>query len=62
MDELVRRAQGSGIDDLASLQRPREKVTPGTSALFLLSEHAVLDWVADAFSETKMELIESGSL
>ena len=58
MDGLVKRLKRSGIDD-SFVQSLEEKVTPGTSALFLLSEHAVLDRVADAFSETEMELIES---
>ena len=58
MDGLVKRLKRSGIDD-SFVQSLEEKVTPGTSALFLLSEHAVLDRVAEAFSETEMELIES---
>lgn len=58
MDGVVKRLKHSGIED-SFVQSLEEKVTPGTSALFLLSEHAVLDRVADAFSETKMELIES---
>jgi uncharacterized membrane protein len=37
----------SGIDD-AFIKRTREEVTPGTSALFLLSSDAVRDRVADA--------------
>jgi uncharacterized membrane protein len=34
-------------------------VTPGTSALFLLSSGEVLDRVADAFADQKLELIET---
>jgi uncharacterized membrane protein len=37
----------------------REKVTPGTSALFLLSSDAVLDKVKDAFSGIQAELIHT---
>src|SRR5262249_30078478 len=35
-----------GIDD-SFIKEVREKVTPGTSALFLLTSHAVVDKVAD---------------
>lgn len=47
-----------GIDDdfIASV---REKVTPGTSALFVMSSDAVLDKVHDAFSGVKAELIQT---
>lgn len=47
-----------GIDDefIASV---RQKVTPGTSALFLLSSDAVLDKVRDAFAGTNAELIHT---
>jgi uncharacterized membrane protein len=37
----------------------REKVTPGTSALFLLSSDAVLDRVKDAFESTQAELVST---
>src|SRR5215472_18470268 len=37
----------------------REKVTPGTSALFLLSSDAVMDRVTDQFKDTKAELIST---
>jgi uncharacterized membrane protein len=47
-----------GIDD-SFIAAVREQVTPGTSALFLLSENAVLDKVQDAFSETHAELIQT---
>ena len=45
-----------GIDDdfIASV---RDKVTPGTSALFVLSSDAVLDKVKDAFAGQHPELI-----
>jgi uncharacterized membrane protein len=45
-----------GIDD-NFIRQVREKVTPGTSALFLLSSGAVLDRVMDALRGTQMELI-----
>ncbi len=37
----------------------REKVTPGTSALFLLTSDAVVDRVSDEFKSTKPELIST---
>jgi uncharacterized membrane protein len=47
-----------GIDDdfIASV---KAKVTPGTSALFVLSSDAVLDRVHDAFAGQHPELIQS---
>jgi uncharacterized membrane protein len=47
-----------GIDDdfIASV---RQQVTPGTSALFLLSENAVMDKVRDAFTDIHPELIQT---
>ena len=47
-----------GIDD-EFINSVREKVTEGTSALFLLSSDAVVDKVQDEFKGTKMELIKS---
>jgi uncharacterized membrane protein len=47
-----------GIDD-KFIDDVRDKVTPGTSALFLLSSGEVLDRVADAFKDQKLELIET---
>lgn len=47
-----------GIDD-AFIAAVREKVTPGTSALFLLSEGAVMDKVRDAFTGVHPELIQT---
>src|SRR5271165_4601883 len=41
------------IDDV------RQKVTPGTSALFLLSSDAVVDRVRDEFRDSKPELIST---
>jgi uncharacterized membrane protein len=37
----------------------RDKVTPGTSALFVLSSDAVLDKVTDAFAAEHPELIHT---
>jgi uncharacterized membrane protein len=39
-----------GIDD-EFINRTRDQVTPGTSALFLLTSDAVIDKVRDAFAE-----------
>jgi uncharacterized membrane protein len=47
-----------GIDD-DFIKGVRDKVTEGTSALFLLTEQATVDKVTDAFKDTKMELIQS---
>ena len=47
-----------GISD-DFIKQVRAKVTEGTSALFLLTEQATIDKVADAFKGTKMELIQS---
>jgi uncharacterized membrane protein len=47
-----------GISD-AFINAVREKVTPGTSALFLLSSDAVLDRVKAEFGGTEAELISS---
>jgi uncharacterized membrane protein len=48
----------AGIDD-DFIRAVRTKVTPGTSALFVLSSDAVMDKVKDAFAETKAELIST---
>jgi uncharacterized membrane protein len=47
-----------GIDD-GFIAKVREKVTEGTSALFLLTSEVTLDKVEDAFKGEHMELIES---
>ena len=47
-----------GVDD-SFIKRIREKVTPGTSALFVLTQGAVVDKVAEAFAGVKPELIET---
>lgn len=45
-----------GIDD-AFINQVRDQVTPGTSALFVLTSDAVLDRVHDAFAGQSPELI-----
>jgi uncharacterized membrane protein len=47
-----------GIDD-DFLKSVRDKVTPGTSALFLMSSDAVLDKVRDSFTAASPELIQT---
>lgn len=47
-----------GISD-AFIDRVRDKVTPGTSALFLLSSDAVMDRVSAEFSDSDAELIST---
>jgi uncharacterized membrane protein len=45
-----------GIDD-GFINRVRDQVTPGTSALFVMSSDAVMDKVSEAFSSHRPELI-----
>jgi uncharacterized membrane protein len=47
-----------GIDD-DFIEGVRSEVQPGTSALFVLSSHAVTEAVRDAFAEEKPHLIHS---
>jgi uncharacterized membrane protein len=47
-----------GIDD-DFIKSARDQITPGTSALFLMSSDAVTDKVKEAFKDTKPELIQS---
>jgi uncharacterized membrane protein len=47
-----------GISD-AFIKSVREQVTPGTSALFLLSSAAVVDRIKAEFGDTKAELIST---
>jgi uncharacterized membrane protein len=47
-----------GIDD-QFVKEIREKVTPGTSALFLLSASGVRDRIAEAFAGTPVELLHT---
>ena len=60
MGALMGSMSDVGIDDNL-IKQVREKVTPGTSALFLYSENAVGDRVVDAFENQRdqMELIQS---
>jgi len=58
MGALAGRFADYGIND-NFIKEVREKVTPGTSALFLLTRDAVTDRVADAFKDTQMDLIQS---
>jgi uncharacterized membrane protein len=47
-----------GIDD-DFIKQARDQITPGTSALFLLSTDAVVDRVMDALRGTEMELLST---
>ena len=47
-----------GIDD-DFIESVRAQVTPGTSALFVMSSDAVLDEVKEAFARQDMELIST---
>jgi uncharacterized membrane protein len=47
-----------GIDD-NFIKQTREKITPGTSALFLLTSGATVDKVVDALKQFKFELIST---
>jgi uncharacterized membrane protein len=47
-----------GIDD-RFIDEVRSKVTPGTSALFVMTSDAVTDKVSERFKDTRMELINT---
>jgi uncharacterized membrane protein len=47
-----------GIDD-DFIRATRDQITPGTSALFLMSSDAVLDKVKDAFAGQSSELVRT---
>jgi uncharacterized membrane protein len=47
-----------GIDD-GFIANVRSKVTPGSSALFVLTSDAVIDRVQQAFQDTQAELIQT---
>jgi len=47
-----------GIDD-DFIKKVRDKVTPGTSALFAMTQDAVTDRVIDAFRGTRAELVST---
>lgn len=53
---LTGRFSDVGIDD-DFIKRAREDITPGTSALFVLTDDAVLDKVRDAFAGTRADLL-----
>jgi uncharacterized membrane protein len=49
-----------GADEAeATFESVKQKVTPGTSALFVLSSAAVVDKVHDAFKGVNAELIQT---
>src|ERR687897_3313668 len=47
-----------GIDD-SFIREVRENVTPGTSALFVMSSHVVVDKVLDEFKQTGATLLST---
>ena len=47
-----------GIDD-SFIRRMRDEIQPGTSALFVLSQGAVVDKVKEAFAGQQMVLVET---
>ena len=47
-----------GIDD-DFIKRARDEITPGTSALFLMSSDAVIDKVREAFRGQQAELVST---
>jgi uncharacterized membrane protein len=47
-----------GIDD-SFIDSVKQRVTPGTSALFVLSSDAVIDRIKDVFADSQAELIAS---
>jgi uncharacterized membrane protein len=51
-------ANNTGIDD-TFVEEVRAKITPGTSALFLMTHSADLDRVAEAFKGTQMKVIST---
>jgi uncharacterized membrane protein len=53
---LTGRLTDVGIDD-AFIKRAKDEITPGTSALFVLTTDAVLDRVQDAFAGQRAELL-----
>ena len=55
---LIGSMRDVGISD-RFIREVREKVTPGTSALFVLSSGAVYDRVAEEFRDTEAELIST---
>ncbi len=58
MGALAGKFSDYGIDD-NFIKQVREQVTPGTSALFLLTSGAVQDKITQEFKGTSMELVKS---
>jgi uncharacterized membrane protein len=58
MSALVNKVRKAGIDS-AMVESVKSDITPGTSALVLLSSDATIDTVAKAFEGQGMELIRS---
>jgi uncharacterized membrane protein len=58
MSALVNKVRKAGIDG-AMVESVKGDITPGTSALVLLSSEATIDTVAKAFEGQGMELIRS---
>ncbi len=58
MGALMGHFSDYGIDD-KFINSVKEKVTPGTSALFLLTSGAVMDKVAEAVKDQKFELLQT---
>ncbi len=58
MSALVNKVRKAGIDS-AMVESVKSDITPGTSALLLLSSDATIDTVAKAFEGQGMELIRS---
>ncbi|MHA6616432.1 DUF1269 domain-containing protein [Pseudonocardia sp. DLS-67] len=55
-DALVGKFSDIGIDD-GFIKRTRDEITPGTSALFVLTTDAVLDRIQEAFADQRAELL-----
>lgn len=58
MGALTGSLSGVGIDE-QFIRRIREQITPGTSALFAVTDDVVIDKVAEAFAGAHAELIET---
>ena len=58
MGALAGKMSDVGIND-EFIKQVREKVTPGTSALFLLTQNVTVDKVSAALAGMNMELIQS---
>jgi uncharacterized membrane protein len=58
MGALMGSMANVGIDD-DFIKKVRDQITPGTSALFLMSQGAVLDKVRGAFRDTHADLVQT---